>query len=61
MEVIIMFGEMAAVLSLAGAACKVAEIATGEAQRKRDEAMERAVEKHFNSIEDNTTENNEEQ
>lgn len=56
-----MFGEMAAVLSLAGAACKVAEIATGEAQRKRDESMERAVEKHFNSIEDNTTENNEEQ
>lgn len=55
-----MFGELAAGFTFCAAACKVAEIATGEAQRKRDEAMERAVEKHFDALEDNS-ENNEDQ
>lgn len=54
-----MFGELAAGFTFAAAACKVAEIATGEAQRKRDESMERAVEKHFDGLEDNNNENEE--
>ena len=47
-----MYGELAAVCTLGAGIFKVAEIATGEAQRKRDESMERAVEKHFNSIDE---------